>query len=192
MDSTRHRHSARARWLSKPPLASYVDAFSRHLTERGYAQNTIDGYLACIAHFAHWADRLRLRVGEIDETVVAQFLDEHLPRCDCKKPVCDDRRYLRAALNHLLVVLRALGVICAPAVRATPVDEELRRFDEHLDRVRGLAPKTRSMALRIVRRLLVERVVIGRSSSRRSSPSTCAASLHGRASSTARRSTPAP
>lgn len=157
MDSTRHRHSARARWLSKRPLAPYVDAFSRHLTERGYAQSTIDGYLACIAHFAHWMSRLRVRVREIDERLIAQFLDEHLPRCDCKKPVCDDRRYLRAALRHLLGVLRTLGVTSVPAVRATPVDEELRRLDEHMDHVRGLAPKTRSMALRIVRRLLVER-----------------------------------
>jgi integrase len=42
-------------------------------------------------------------------------------------------------------------------VRTTPVDEEVRRFDEHMDHVRGLAPGTRRMTLRIVRRLLVER-----------------------------------
>ena len=36
----------------------------------------------------------------------------------------------------------------------TPVDEELRHFDEHMDRVRGLAPRTRRMTLRIVRELL--------------------------------------
>ena len=36
------------------------------------------------------------------------------------------------------------------------MDEELRRFDEHMHHVRGLAPKTRSMCLRTVRRLLIE------------------------------------
>jgi hypothetical protein len=36
----------------------------------------------------------------------------------------------------------------------TPVDEELRRFDAHMDRVRGLAPKTRAGVLRVVGRLL--------------------------------------
>lgn len=36
-----------------------------------------------------------------------------------------------------------------------PVDEELRRYDEYMDHVRGLAPKTRSLSLRIVSRLLI-------------------------------------
>jgi hypothetical protein len=37
------------------------------------------------------------------------------------------------------------------------VDEELRRYDAYMDHVRGLAPKTREMALRIVGRLLISR-----------------------------------
>ena len=36
------------------------------------------------------------------------------------------------------------------------MDEELRRFDDHMKNVRGLAPKTRSMALHTVRRLLLD------------------------------------
>ena len=54
-------------------------------------------------------------------------------------------------------MLRAQGAIAPPAASTTPVDEELRRYDEHMQHVRGLAPKTRSMALRIVRRLLIAR-----------------------------------
>jgi hypothetical protein len=34
-----------------------------------------------------------------------------------------------------------------PTVKTTPVDEERRRYNEHMARVRGLAPKTRDMAL---------------------------------------------
>jgi integrase len=37
----------------------------------------------------------------------------------------------------------------------TPVDKELRRFDDHMKDVRGLAPKTRRMALHPVRLLLL-------------------------------------
>jgi len=48
-------------------------------------------------------------------------------------------------------------MIPARVVSTTPVDEEIRRFDEHLDHVRGLAPKTRQMMGRIVRELLWER-----------------------------------
>jgi site-specific recombinase XerD len=47
-------------------------------------------------------------------------------------------------------------VIAEHSQRVTPVDEELRRFDEHMDHVRGLAPTTRRMHLRTVRRLLLE------------------------------------
>jgi integrase len=68
-----------------------------------------------------------------------------------------DRRNLSAALGHLLVVLRAEGAIGPPAASATPADAELIRYDEYMNHVRGLAPKTRSIALRIVGRLLVSR-----------------------------------
>jgi integrase len=55
------------------------------------------------------------------------------------------------------VVLRAECAIAPQAVSTTPVDEELRRYDEYMEHVRGLAPKTRSMARRIVGRLLTTR-----------------------------------
>ncbi|MCU0768374.1 MAG: tyrosine-type recombinase/integrase [Burkholderiaceae bacterium] len=73
------------------------------------------------------------------------------------EPVQRDRRNCSAALGHLLVVLRAQGAIAAPASSATPVDDELRHYDEHMDHVHGLAPKTRSAALRIAGRLLLQR-----------------------------------
>ncbi|OOG61099.1 hypothetical protein [Polaromonas sp. C04] len=42
-------------------------------------------------------------------------------------------------------------------LRATAVDEELRCYDEYLEHARGLAPKTRNVALRIIGRLLTSR-----------------------------------
>jgi integrase/recombinase XerC len=42
-------------------------------------------------------------------------------------------------------------------LNATAVDEELRCYDEYMDHARGLASKTRSMALRIIGRLLTAR-----------------------------------
>ena len=60
-------------------------------------------------------------------------------------------------MGHLLVVLRAQGVIAPPVVSKTPVDDELRRYGDYMSRVRGLAPKTQAMALGIVRRFLIGR-----------------------------------
>lgn len=156
MNSTRQIHRRPTDLLLDSQLAPYVDAFTHYLSERRYAPHTIDTNLGCVAHFGRWMSQCRLDIHRIDEDVVRQFLDDHLPRCDCARPVRRTRHELRAALRHLLVVLRAEAVIAERVPGTTPVDEELRRFDEHMDHVRGLAPGTRTLYLRTVRRLLLE------------------------------------
>lgn len=135
----------------------HIGALKRFLTERGYATHTVYAYLDCVAHFSQWAERSDFDLARIDEVVVAQFLDEHLPHCKCGWPTRSDRRSAGAALSHLLLVLRTLGMTAAKAVSINPVEEELCRFDEHMEHVRGLAPGTRRLMLRIVRELLRER-----------------------------------
>ena len=152
----RNTHSSRdcIDGLAKGPFAPHIDAYKQYLTDRGYAASTFSNCMRSIAHFAQWARSRRLQLRRLDESFVAEFLDEHLPRCQCTGPFCRNRGDLSAALGHLLVVLRARGIVAPPLVRSTPVDEELVRYDTYMDDVRGLAPKTRSSALRIVSRLL--------------------------------------
>lgn len=138
-------------------IGPYVDAFKQSLSQRRYAAKTSATYLRCITHFAQWAHTGQHRQRRIDEALIAEFLDKHLPQCECAGALHHDRRNHRAALGHLLVVLRSQGVIAPATVHTTPVDEELRCYDEYMEHVRGLAPKTRSMALRIVGRLLAAR-----------------------------------
>jgi integrase/recombinase XerC len=132
----------------------HIGALKRYLIERGHATRTVYAYVDCAAHFSQWAERSDLDWWRVDEAVIAQFLDDHLPHCDCRWPTHSSRGDGSAALGHLLLVLRTLGIAAARSVKQTPVDEELRRFDEHMDRVRGLAPNTRRMTLRIARELL--------------------------------------
>jgi site-specific recombinase XerD len=54
----------------------------------------------------------------------------------------------------LLFVLRAADAIAPEAVDTTAVGEELRCYDQYMTQVRGLAPKTREGALRLVGALL--------------------------------------
>jgi len=145
------------RRVEEPGQQSCTDALKRYLIERGYARNTQGAYLGYAAHFFRWAQQSGFDVYRVDEMLVAQFLDDHLPHCTRGGPTRGDRSEARAALGHLLVVLRTLGVVALRPVSATPVDEELRRFDEYMERVRGLAPRTRGAALRIVRELLWQR-----------------------------------
>ncbi len=142
-------------WLFESQLSCHVDALMLHFLDCRYASHTIDNYLAGLTHFAHWISQCKIDIKSIDQTLIERFLNDHLPRCHCEKPVFHDRKDLHAALGHLLVQLRANAVIPDPSIGLTPVDEELRRFDDHMNRVRGLAPQTRKHYLAIIRRLLL-------------------------------------
>jgi integrase/recombinase XerC len=144
-------------WLGEGPLAPHVDAFRRYLTERGYARNSLAGCLSSVAHFAQWIHRRGIDVQRIDESVLVEFLDAHLPSCRCIGVTQRHRPTLSAALGHLLVVLRAQGVIAPPLVSKTPVHDELVDYGEYMLRVRGLARTTQAMGLGIVRRFLTWR-----------------------------------
>jgi site-specific recombinase XerD len=157
MGLVRPPHFTDADWLIAGPIAPHAGAIKQHFANGGYAPVTVVSYLSNIAHFARWGRSKRLRLCRIDEAAVAEFLDEHLPHCRCVGPVRHDRCDHRAALGHLLFVLRAEGVIALRAKATTPVDEELQRFDAYMDRVRGLAPGTRTEVLRVVGRLLRQR-----------------------------------
>jgi len=133
---------------------SYIEALRRYLGERRHAGQTVHSYANCAGHFLRWMQLERLDLVHIDEVAAARFADEHLTRCMCGWPTRTDRHEAHAAIGHLLVVLRTLGVTAARPAGATPVDEELHRFDEHMDHVRGLAPRTRRAVLRIVREFL--------------------------------------
>jgi integrase/recombinase XerC len=61
---------------------------------------------------------------------------------------------VRAALGHLLVVLRAAGAIAPKGLDTTAVGQELRCYDQYMAQVRGLAAKTREGALRLIGLLL--------------------------------------
>lgn len=153
MNPSRRLHAR----VAASKFAPHVDRYLHYLTERCYAPHTIDAYLGCIAHFAYWMSQRRLAVHRLDEETLRRFLDEHLPSCDCPRPVRRTRIDLSAALGHLLVVLRSQGAVGEPAWVVTPVDEELQCFDDHMNHVRGLAHQTRTLYLRTVRRLLEER-----------------------------------
>ena len=138
------------------PLAAHNAAYEQHLTDGGYAA----GYAKCckggVAHLSRWMGFTHKKVSEVSEALIAEFLDIHLPRCACGS-VIHDRGSLNGALGHLLVALRATGVIPPRAVDRTPIDEELQCYDQYMVEVRNLAPSTRKDALRIVRCLLHSR-----------------------------------
>ena len=154
MDSIDSLHPLARAWLLDGPLSPYVDAFSA-LMERGrYAEGTVSTDLRALAHFAHWMTRCRLAADQIDESLVEQFLDSHVPRCDCHASALRTHNDLRASLGHFLAVLREQQVIVALPGPSGPIAEELHRYNVYMRDARGLSVGTRKNRLAIVAKLL--------------------------------------
>ena len=149
MDAFDSIHPVPAAWLRASALAPYVRAYWCRLIERRYASNTARAYLCGVAHFARWSRRRRLDLGALDQDVQC-FVDEHLPHCSCPYPVQRSRHQIRAALGHLQAVLADAG-IQSEDHRVDPIEDELRRFDEHMQQAKGLAESTRLRRLSVVR-----------------------------------------
>ena len=138
-------------WLSGSTLEVSIEAMADHLNGHGYAPGTINGYLSCIAHFAHWCTHSGIECRLIDENATSRFLEKHLPSCRCAARCRRSKTEIQAALSHLLTVLRAHGLIasktcCVP----TAIAAELQRFGAYLTEVRGLRTVTRDTYLRHV------------------------------------------
>ena len=152
MDAFDSIHPLPAAWLRASALAPYVPAYWCRFIERRYAPNTARTYLCGVAHFARWSRRRRLDLADLDQEA-QRFVEEHLPRCACPYPVQRSRHQIRAALKHLQAVLVDAGVQSHDR-RVDPIEDELRRFDEHMQQAKGLAESSRLRQLTIVRSLL--------------------------------------
>lgn len=143
-------------WLKESVLSSHIKAYATYLSERGYSANTLGFYMHSVAHFSHWLAKRQIGLRRIDEVLVQRFITVHLPACDCdgrcrKKPDST----VPAALRHLLRVLRSKGCIPADA-GSSPcvVQKELGRFDAYLEKVCGLASKTRLVRIHYLGKFL--------------------------------------
>ena len=87
-----------------------------------------------------------------------RFVTQHLPSCRCPAPCQRTEAGMRAALAHLLRLLRASHCIAGPPLGPPAIHAELERFDAHLDSVGGVAPATRISCRMWVRKFLLDRL----------------------------------
>lgn len=148
-------------WLEHSVLQPYISEFCADLQHKRYAAETRQHYLACVAHFAAWAAQHRLSLDNVDERSTARFVAEHLPHCDCPPPVRTSSAEIKAALAHLLQVLRACSAIAKERTDRGPFQDELDHFDRYMAEVKGLARNTRRYRIGVVRRFLAEQGASG-------------------------------
>lgn len=130
------------------------DALTEYLVERGHSATTVQQYVQSVEHFDGWLRRTRRPIEDIGEEVVGEFLRDHLHRCRCSMPACTTLFQVRAALRHLLVVLRRRSWI-APAPPAESAGARLvEEYSQYLHHVRGAADSTRKYCSRYAREFL--------------------------------------
>jgi site-specific recombinase XerD len=134
-------------------LDRHLPGYRQYLSDRGNAAGYVRSCEAAVVHLSMWMRRAGKRLSDVDEGLVAEFVGGHLPGCLCATSARHPSA-VRAALGHLLVVLRAVNAIAPMPLDMTEVGQELRRYDQYMEQVRGLAPKTREGALRLVEALL--------------------------------------
>ncbi len=135
-------------------LGAVFENLAEYLEGRGHPISTIQQYLQAVEHFDRWFRRTRLPIDSIDEAVIVRFLKKHLPQCRCKLPCCRTLFQMRAALNHLLVVLRESGRVPAEKMLDTPAEKLVTGFVAHLINHRGVAPSTHKYRARYAREFL--------------------------------------
>lgn len=134
-------------------LERHTQAYLEYLVERGNAASYIRSCEAAVVHLSMWMKQANKRLVDVGEDLVAEFLEHHLPGCRCATSARHPST-VRAALGHLLVVLRSTNAIAPKPLDMTAVGQELRLYDQYMEQVRGLAPKTRERALHLVEALL--------------------------------------
>ncbi len=130
-------------WLATSALCPHEATYVAYLQRHGYSSSIAGAYLHAVGHFAHWLTNEHVTLRHLDESVVRRFVSTHLPTCRCPGQCQRTAVLMKAALTHLLRVLRADGRIPARCVGLTPaIHDELERFTTHLDQVCGLAART--------------------------------------------------
>lgn len=122
------------------------------LRERGYASKTIVDYGRACRRFIEWVSRARTRPRHLDEIGIQSFIRDHLTVCRCT-PACPNGTTVRAALRHLRKIgeRRHGQQECRTLNRFSPqLAEEIRLFEQYLQKVCGVSMATRTCRLRYV------------------------------------------
>jgi integrase/recombinase XerD len=143
------------RHICAKSVRSILEPYSQYLISQGYSTTRHRSYVRVVEHFGRWVGRRH-----VSRSLVQQFLNRGLPACQCSG-VSHDRRCNRAALHHLLEML-GQGQREATFPQGWR-GELLRRYQEHLVEVRGLAPATICQHMRYTRAML-DRLGIRRAS----------------------------
>ncbi len=140
--------------LETGPLGSHLDLLATSLQKQGYATTTIVNHLREAQAFGCWLSE-KHQLNEIGELMLELYLADLSSQGEPLTP--KRRQKITAAIHLLLKHLREAGVIAPPPAQSLPETEIQQwqiRYQEYLEKVLGLAPKTYQKYLFFAARLL--------------------------------------
>jgi site-specific recombinase XerD len=132
------------------PIGPCIDAFARHLSERGYARWTAEEKIRVVSRFSGWLESKGRVKEDVDEQVVSEFL-RYRRRRDLSV------HGVPPALRDLLKYLRDARIIPHAHVERGPFHGIEGCFTRFLTEERGLAKRTIDHYIPTVRAFLSER-----------------------------------
>jgi site-specific recombinase XerD len=140
--------------LTAGPLGSHLEGWATALQKQGYAATTIAHHLRAAHAFGCWWHAQHPRE-EISEPMLERYLAALSSQAT--PPTAQRRQSMATAIRLWLGHLRQAGLIAplqAASVPQTEVQQCLTRYQEYLDKVQGLAPRTCQRSLFFAARLL--------------------------------------
>jgi site-specific recombinase XerD len=128
--------------LERSCYKGLFENYSALLISKGYTTNTSQIYLNNVEHFTNWLGSVKTKNPQINAKIAYAFIDKHLPVCSCSPPKPCILRTARAALRLLL---QMMGINkTSNTISANPhIDTIIKKYDNYLDEVCGLAKATR-------------------------------------------------
>jgi len=143
---------AAAERLRESVLGPQLDTFVAVVSDLGYSPSTIQTQLELLANLVRWIQENEVVIASIDEDTTERFLIESGRRGALQR---GDKHTLRRFLDHL----RTEGILPSPAPMFD--DSHLtslkRRYEDYLQKERGLSVRTASRYWPILQRFLLER-----------------------------------
>jgi site-specific recombinase XerD len=134
-------------------FGAHVDGLTEDLSSKGYVRQSVRSAIAAVRGFGAWMDRQDLRLKDVSEEMIAEFVRGRRFWTRCGRS---------AALHTLLTHLRRLGLVSERAQpKAGPLEEIEREFATFLRTERALSAATVTNYCPIARLFMVERFATG-------------------------------
>ena len=127
-----------------------LERLQTSLLKRGYSPNTVQRYLSAWNRFRMWLRAENKELPAATEQDVRLFLSRRIPVPSSSKAAPRQDSNARAALAHLLAVVRGPSDQSRSVGSVTPIQQELADFADYLKRLCGLSESTCIYRIRYV------------------------------------------